>query len=76
MQLVQTRLPQQGGVLQRSEDRRELRVGRPFVHHSAAILDREAAQEGQLQEQPEKVAQEEEVGGQQQQHVEQEEVEG
>lgn len=73
---MQARLSQQGGVLQRSEDRRELRVGRSLVHHCAAILDREAAQEGQLQEQLEEVAEEEEVWGQQRQLVEQKEVEG
>lgn len=73
---MQARLSQQGGVLQRSEDRRELRVGRSFVHHCAAILDREAAQERQLQEQLEEVAEEEEVWGQQRQLVEQKEVEG
>lgn len=61
LQLVQARLPQQRGVLQRAEDRRELRAGYPRVHHRAAILDREAAEEGQLQEQLEEIAEEEEV---------------
>ena len=61
LQLVQARLPQQRGVLQRAEDRRELRAGYPRVHHRAAVLDREVAEEGQLQEQPEEIAEEEEV---------------
>lgn len=50
LQLVQAGLSQQGGVLQRSEDRRKLRVRYSRVYRSAAILDREASQEGQFQE--------------------------
>ena len=61
LQLVQAGLPQQRSVLQRAEDRRELRAGYARVHHSAAILDCETAEEGQLQEQLEEVAEEEEV---------------
>lgn len=59
LQLVQDRVSQQGGVLQRSKDRRELRIGQPRVDRGAAVVDRQTPAKGKLQEQSEKNQEEE-----------------
>lgn len=62
LQLVQARLPQPRVLLQRPAHRRGVRARAVLGHRRAALLDRQAAAEGQLQEQPPQVAEEEAIG--------------
>ena len=61
LQLVQSRLSQQRGMLQCRKNRRELRIRLTLVDNRSTIMDRKAPKKGKLQEQFKKITSEKKI---------------